>query len=163
MMLKYFGVRKMIKNSLVINKIFIYLILSLCIGCNEREKPKVLTKLEFSSLIDGFIKPEEIDNYLYKFEGSRTGYTIYSKIIVKHNFMIKEKVKSLEKMKQYVLSEVDIERIQELKKNNSWKLDISKSNIYRQDGKNSWTSSFIHYWFVPKDEDNTLYIMGWGI
>jgi hypothetical protein len=149
------------KNGAVINKFIILIVLFLAInGCNEREKSRSLTKEDFSSLINGIIKPGEIDNIFDSFEGSRTGYSVYAKITVKKNIA---DITDLLKKADNLLPGIEYEKFKEIKKNNLWKLDPLKSIIFIQKGTNPWTSSFTHYWFIPKEETNVLYMIGWGI
>jgi hypothetical protein len=117
-----------------------------------------LTKEEFSSPVNGIVTSDAIDNISYKFEGSHTGYSIYAKITLNEN--VTNITRSMKKVDHIPLGMED-EKVKAME--NIWKLNIPQSQIFIQEGKSSWTSSFTHYWFVPKDKNNILYMTGSGI
>jgi hypothetical protein len=126
---------------------------------------KPLSFEEFSSLVANAVHAEDIQALDCEFEGSRTGYSIFAKIVLKKDISADKVVKGFKTKTSdsWDSSKEEMERINHLRALGWWKLDFTHARVYFQEGENAWTSSFTHVWFLPENEKNTLYVIGHGI
>lgn len=129
------------------------------------------------------LEKEDIEKLDYIFDGNHAGYRIYAKVRLKKESM--KKILTGTEMGSYKCDTNDTKNVKAwrlISKNTHeefivnfvmgrlnplqckwWNLsDLSQVDIYMSKGSNALTFSFTHWWLVPHNEDNVVYLIGSG-